>query len=81
MQNLNSSFLAVDETGSIMPETPEAALVASQAYLLTMQPKPGDPRESMHQAAKKGLRLIEDKLQQKPLVQETTQHEHKEKRR
>jgi hypothetical protein len=32
-------------------ETPEAALVAAQAYLLTTQPKPGDPWEHMHQAA------------------------------
>jgi hypothetical protein len=32
-------------------ETPEAALVAAQAYLLTTQPKPGDPREHMHQSA------------------------------
>jgi hypothetical protein len=24
-------------------ETPEAALIAAQAYLLTTQPKPGDP--------------------------------------
>jgi hypothetical protein len=63
-----------------MPETPEAALVAIQAYLLTMQPEPGDPRESMHQAAIKGLGLIGDKLQQKSLVQETTQHEQKKKR-
>jgi hypothetical protein len=62
-QNLNSSFLIVDKIGSIMPETPEAALVAAQAYLLTIQPKPGDPRESMHQTAIKGLGLIGDKLQ------------------
>jgi hypothetical protein len=33
-QKLNSSFLTVDEAGSIMPETPEAALVAAQAYML-----------------------------------------------
>jgi hypothetical protein len=34
-----------------VPETPEATLVAAQAYLLTTQPKPGDPREHMHQVA------------------------------
>jgi hypothetical protein len=34
MQNINSSFLTVDEIGSIMPEMPEAALVAAQACLL-----------------------------------------------
>jgi hypothetical protein len=43
MQNLSSSFLTVDEVGSIMPETPEVALVAAQAYLLTTQPEPEDP--------------------------------------
>jgi hypothetical protein len=67
-QNLNPLLLTINETGSIMPETPETALVAAQAYLLTTQPEPGDPRESMHQAAIKGLGLIRDKLQQKPWV-------------
>jgi hypothetical protein len=45
-----------------MPEMPEAALVAAQAYLLTTQPELGDPRERIHQAAIKGLGLIGDKL-------------------
>jgi hypothetical protein len=57
-QNLDSSFLSVDERGNIVPKTPETALVAAQAYILTMQPAPGDPRESMHQTAIKGLGLI-----------------------
>jgi hypothetical protein len=34
-KNLNSSFLSVDEQGNIIPKTPEAALVAAQAYLHT----------------------------------------------
>jgi hypothetical protein len=50
-KNLNSSFLPVDEQGNIIPKTPEAALVAAQAYLHTTQPNPGDPREHMHRAA------------------------------
>jgi hypothetical protein len=58
-----SSFLSVDERGNIVPKTPEVALVAAQAYLLTTQLAPGDPRERMHQAAIKGLGLIGDKLQ------------------
>jgi hypothetical protein len=45
-----------------MPKTPEAALVAAQAYLYTMQPTPGDPREHMHRAALQGLRLVGNKL-------------------
>jgi hypothetical protein len=48
-------------------ETPEAALVAAQAYLLTTQPEPRDPREHMHQAAIRSLGLIEDKLMGKVL--------------
>jgi hypothetical protein len=54
--------LLVDEIGNIMPKMLEAALVAAQAYLLTTQPTPGDPRESIHQAAIKVLGLVGDKL-------------------
>jgi hypothetical protein len=48
-----------------MQDTPEAALVAAQGYLLTTQPEPGDARESMHQAAIKSLGLIGDELRKK----------------
>jgi hypothetical protein len=41
-----------------LQETPEAALVAAQAYLLTTQPEPRDPREHMHQAAIRSLGLV-----------------------
>jgi hypothetical protein len=51
-----------EEEEEFVQETPEAALVAAQAYLLTTQPKPGDPREHMHQAAIRSLRLVEGKL-------------------
>jgi hypothetical protein len=40
-----------DEEEDFVQEIPEAALVAAQTYLLTTQPKPGDPWEHMHQAA------------------------------
>jgi hypothetical protein len=59
-RNYNSSFSTVDEKENIIQDTPEVALVAAQAYLLTMQPEPEDPRESMHLAAMKNLGLIED---------------------
>jgi hypothetical protein len=51
-----------EEAEDFVQETPEAPLVAAQAYLLTTQPEPGDPREHIHQAAIRSLRLIEDKL-------------------
>jgi hypothetical protein len=51
-----------EEEEEFVQETPKAALVAAQAYLLTTQPKPGDPREHMHQAAIRSLGLVEDKL-------------------
>jgi hypothetical protein len=51
-----------EEEEEFVQETLEAALVTAPAYLLTTQPKPGDPREHMHQAAIRSLRLVEDKL-------------------
>jgi hypothetical protein len=54
-----STPLSEDEEDFIQ-ETPEAALVAAQAYLLTTQPEPGDPREQMHQAAINSLGLVGD---------------------
>jgi hypothetical protein len=64
-KNLNSSFLSVDEQGNIIPKTPEAALVADQAYLHTTRPNPGDPREHMHRAALQGLKMVDNKLSAK----------------
>jgi hypothetical protein len=61
-KNLDSSFLSVDEQGNIIPKTPEAALVAAQAYLHTTRPSPGDPREHMHRAALHGLKMVSNKL-------------------
>jgi hypothetical protein len=60
-------------------ETPEAALIAAQAYLLTTQPKPGDPREHMHQAAIRSLGLVEDKLRKNPLEKKVTHHKESRK--
>jgi hypothetical protein len=68
-----------DNEEDFVQETPEAALVATQAYLLTTQPEPGDPREHMHQAAIRSLGLVEDKLRKHPPEEKATHH--KEKRR
>jgi hypothetical protein len=64
-KNLDSSFLSVDEQGNIIPKTPEAALVAAQAYLHITRPNPGDPREHMHRAALQGLKMVGNKLSAK----------------
>jgi hypothetical protein len=40
-----------------------------------MQPEPGDPREHMHQAAIKSLRLVEDKLKQHSLENKSAYYE------
>jgi hypothetical protein len=64
-------------------ETPEAALVAAlvaaQAYLLTTQPKPGDPWEHMHQAAIQSLGLVEDRLRKHFSEKKATYHKDKRK--
>jgi hypothetical protein len=62
-----------------LQETPEAALVAAQAYLLTTQPEPGDPREHMHQAAIRSLGLVEDKLRRRSLERKVTYYKDEEK--
>jgi hypothetical protein len=51
----NLSANPLEEEEEFVQETPEAALVAAQAYLLTTQQKPGDPREHMHQATIRSL--------------------------
>jgi hypothetical protein len=64
-KNLDSSFLSIEEQGNIIPKTPEAALVAAQAYLHTIRPNLGDPREHMHRAALNGLKMVGNKLSAK----------------
>jgi hypothetical protein len=68
-----------DEEEDFVQETPEAALVAAQAYLLTTQPKPGDPREHMHQAAIRSLGLVEDKLRKNLPEKKVTHHKESQK--
>jgi hypothetical protein len=44
-----------------------------------MQPKPGDPREQMHQAAIRSLKLVEDKLRKNFLEKKATHHKESRK--
>jgi hypothetical protein len=55
------------------------ALVAAQAYLLTMKPKPGDPWERIHQAAIRSLGLVEDRLRKHLPEKKATYHKEKRK--
>jgi hypothetical protein len=68
-----------DNEEDFVQETPETTLVAAQAYLLTTQPEPRDPREHMHQAAIRSLGLVDNKLRKHPPEEEATYD--KEKRR
>jgi hypothetical protein len=67
----------LDDEEDFVQETPEVALIAAQAYLLTMQPELGDPREHMHQAAIRSLGLVEDRLRKHPPEKKTTYHKKK----
>jgi hypothetical protein len=71
---------AVHEEENIIQDTPEAALVVANAYMLTMQPEPGDPHESMHFAGIKSLGLFRDELKQNSLEKEIARHEQRGKR-
>jgi hypothetical protein len=54
-----------EEEDDFIQETPEEALVAAQAYLLTTRPEPRDPWENMHQAAIRSLGILENKIRKK----------------
>jgi hypothetical protein len=68
-----------EEEEDFVQDTPEAALIAAHAYLLTTRPKPGDPREDMHQAAIRSLGIVEDKIRGKG--PETKSISYKERRK
>jgi hypothetical protein len=68
-----------EEEEEFVQETPEAALVAAQAYLLTTQPKPGDPLEHMHQAAIRSLGMVEDKLRRNLSEKKATHRRERQK--
>jgi hypothetical protein len=68
-----------EEEEELVQETPKAALIAAHAYLLTTQPKPGDPREQMHQAAIRSLGLVEEKLKGSISEKKSTHHSKKKK--
>jgi hypothetical protein len=61
-----------EEEEEFVQETPEVALIAAQTYLVTTQPKPGDPWENMHQATIRSLGLVEDKLRGNILEKKST---------
>jgi hypothetical protein len=63
-----------DDEEDFVQETPEAELVAAQAYLLTTQPEPGDPRERMHQATIRSLGLVKDRLRKHHPEKKVTYH-------
>jgi hypothetical protein len=69
-----------DDEEDFVQETPEASLVAAQAYLLTTQPEPGNPQEHMHQAAIRSLGLVEDRLRKHPREKKATYHKDKGKK-
>jgi hypothetical protein len=75
----NQSAQQSEEEEDFIQETPKAALVAAQAYLLTTQPELGDPREHMHQAAIRSLGLVENKLMGNLPGEKATHHKGRQK--
>ncbi|KAK1669748.1 hypothetical protein QYE76_057907 [Lolium multiflorum] len=55
VQNLDMSFMSIDTRGSIIPKTPEAGYMATQAFILASRPPPGDPREALYNMAMAGV--------------------------
>jgi hypothetical protein len=63
-----------EEEEDFVQETPKAALIAAQAYLLTTRPEPEDPREDMHQAGIRSLGILEDKIRGKSSEAKSTSY-------
>ena len=55
VQNLDMSFMSIDTRGNIIPKTPEAGYMATQAFILASKPPPGDPREALYNMAMAGV--------------------------
>jgi hypothetical protein len=68
-----------EEKDDFMQETPKAALIAAQAYLLTTRPEPGDSREDMHRAAIRSLRIVESTIREKGLDTKSASYKEKQK--
>jgi hypothetical protein len=68
-----------EEEDNFIQETPEAALVAAQAYLLTTRPEPGDPREDMHRAAIRSLGIVGSKIREKGPETKSTSYKENQK--
>jgi hypothetical protein len=68
-----------EEEEDFVQETPEAALIAAQAYLLTTRPEPRDPREDMHQDAIRSLGIVEDKIRGKGPEAKSTNYKERRK--
>jgi hypothetical protein len=68
-----------EEEEDFVQETPEAALIAAQGYLLTTRPEPGDLWEDMHQAAIRSLGIVEDKIRGKGPETKSTSYKERQK--
>jgi hypothetical protein len=63
-RTLNASFMEMDADGTIIPKTPQAAIIAATAYLVAHPPPEGDPKRAMHKSALTGLELVGAALHQ-----------------
>jgi hypothetical protein len=68
-----------EDEEDFVQETPEAALIAAQAYLLTTRLEPGDPREDMHQSAIRSLGIVEEKIMGKGPEAKSTSYKERRK--
>jgi hypothetical protein len=68
-----------EEEDDFIQKTPEATLVAAQAYLIATRPEPRDPREDMHRAAIRNLRIVEGKIREQGPEKKSTSYKGNQK--
>ena len=70
IQDLDMSFMSIDSRGHITPKTPEAAYMATHAYMMATRPPPGDPRASLYQTAMAGIGVMGAAIASREVIQE-----------
>jgi hypothetical protein len=58
IQGLDMSFMSIDSRVHITPKMPEAAYMATHAYLMATRPPQGDPRATLYQTDMAGIDVM-----------------------
>jgi hypothetical protein len=74
IQDHEMSFMAIDLRGHLTPKTPEAAYMATHAYLMATRPPQGDPRASLYQTSMAGIGVMGAAIADREVIQQPARY-------